>query len=423
MVKVAVVEIDLVGYSKSVKTVEAELGVKAVGELNNRIQKFIDDGIKAIGLDPAKVVIASNGDNAVLILDNADAAHKVARAVHASTKDYNASNVGSVQRRFRIGCAMGEIHQYSQNRDGRDTITGDVIARAYRLEAAASSGELLVDEEAFLNLSEELRKEYGGPENIAGKQHDDIFRGCHRCIFVPPLRVVENPFSQKGLWGYDDLFRRIFEHLGKNGSKALIGPTGYGKTEILQLIHRQGAERMSRDPRTFLYIDMNLVTDNASFFKELCLELEIEPCNSHDISRWLKKSGRSYVLCLDTVQVLTDEASFSLATRRWLRGVTEISDTPMQLIISSQIELRILFPDKPTETSPLADLFSAQTIFLKPWTETEIQRIISDRLKDTGVTFTSDQIETIYRKSGGIPKKVRSLAIDLYNQEVSRIYG
>jgi type II secretory pathway predicted ATPase ExeA len=234
-----------------------------------------------------------------------------------------------------------------------------------------------------------------------------------------PTSFPPNPFEQTGLWGCDELLRRIFEQLGKGGSQALIGPAGCGKSEILRAI----VARESDLKRPVLSLDMHLVRDEQSFFDRLCDCLEIELLDAvsrvpRQIERELKRRKQAHVLCLDEIHVLTDEAFFPLATRNWLKGMAD-AEYPLQLVVASQKDLRELFPDSPVRSSPLADFFSSQTVRLEPWSLEAVSSFVAHHLSGTEVTFTSAQMEDLHKKGGGRPRDVRSAAARLYDRVAS----
>jgi type II secretory pathway predicted ATPase ExeA len=237
-----------------------------------------------------------------------------------------------------------------------------------------------------------------------------------------PTAFPPNPFEQPGLWGCDELLRRIFEQLGKGGSQALIGPAGCGKSEILRTIVSRGESDLKRP---VLSLNMDLVRDERSFFVRLCHCLELEAGSElslmpMQIERELKRRKQAHVLCLDEIHVLTDESFFPLATRNWLKGMADAA-YPLQLVVASQKDLRELFPDSPVRSSPLADFFSSQTVRLEPWSLEAVSSFVAHHLSGTGVTFTSAQMEELHEKSGGRPRGVRSAAARLYSLTVARV--
>jgi hypothetical protein len=234
-----------------------------------------------------------------------------------------------------------------------------------------------------------------------------------------PTAFPPNPFEQSGLWGCDELLRRIFEQLGKGGSQALIGPAGCGKSEILRAIVRQGAARLGREEETFLYIDMRLIRDELGFFEELCTTLDIESCDQNQLRRKLLKTKRPYVLCLDTVHVLL-ESPFPKATPNWLRGMAEIPSSPLQLVVASRKDLQELATEH-NISSPLADFFAGQTERLDYWNLERVTDFVEEHLIGTGMTFTSEEIGDLHQEGCGRPRDIRSAAARLYDRIVSGV--
>jgi hypothetical protein len=234
-----------------------------------------------------------------------------------------------------------------------------------------------------------------------------------------PKSSQPNPFEQTGLWGCDELLRRIFEQLGKGGSQALIGPAGCGKSEILRAIVRQGAARLGREEETFLYIDMRLIRDELGFFEELCTTLDIESCDQNQLRRKLLKTKRPYVLCLDTVHVLL-ESPFPKATPNWLRGMAEIPSSPLQLVVASRKDLQELATEH-NISSPLADFFAGQTERLDYWNLERVTDFVEEHLIGTGMTFTSEEIGDLHQEGCGRPRDIRSAAARLYDRIVSGV--
>jgi energy-coupling factor transporter ATP-binding protein EcfA2 len=234
----------------------------------------------------------------------------------------------------------------------------------------------------------------------------------------PPKNFAPNPFEQPGLWGCDELLRRMFEQLGKGGSQALIGPTGCGKSEILQLIKQIGSERLGRSPDQFLYIDMHWICDATGFFDELGDQLNFGTDKPNDLRRRLAKANKSYVLCLDSIHVLRNETFFPDTTRNWLRGMAEMPGFPLQLVVSSQRQLRALFPDTSCISSPLADFFNGQTEYLSYWNEDQLQTVLAERLMSTEVNFETAQIKQLFEDTQGNPKAVREMAARLYDAKI-----
>jgi class 3 adenylate cyclase len=181
-----VLEVDLVSYSDIARALEESLDVEAVRLFEDQIQKFVDSGLAAVGVRRKDVVLGTAGDNAILIFDNAATMHRFADSVQRETVVHNSRKSFDLARRwFRMGAATGVVRFLPERR-----IVGTTIARAVRLEAAASKGQLVVDVETFEALPDQLKNFYGAEETISGKR-DERFRG-RRCTFVavPPENVV-----------------------------------------------------------------------------------------------------------------------------------------------------------------------------------------------------------------------------------------
>src|SRR5689334_17590782 len=86
---------------------------------------------------PYDVVLGTSGDNAVLILDDANTMHRFAEAVRQATVIHNRSKTVDLAKRwFRMGAATGIVEVDTSKR----RIVGITTARAVRLEAAAEKG-------------------------------------------------------------------------------------------------------------------------------------------------------------------------------------------------------------------------------------------------------------------------------------------
>ncbi|MGI0494541.1 AAA family ATPase [Alkalinema pantanalense CENA528] len=228
--------------------------------------------------------------------------------------------------------------------------------------------------------------------------------------------VATNPFDHTDLWGCDELLRQIFERLGKGGSQALIGPAGCGKSQILRAIVQQGSQQLNREDSTFFYIDMRLIRDEKGFFEELCTALDFEYCDQNQLRRKIIKTKRSHVLCLDTVHILL-EPPFPKATPNWLRGMAEMPNSPLQLVVASRKNLQELAHDY-SISSPFVDFFAGQTSILNYWSLASVEQFIQDKLIGTGVSFDQTIIYEVWKNTNGKPKEVREMVKRLYNAEI-----
>jgi class 3 adenylate cyclase len=169
-----VLELDLVGYSTICDNLEQGLDVNSVQQLNAQIQGFVDVGLKALNATRERTVMATAGDNAILAFEFPVDAHKFAEAVHTATREHNRTRKLPLAKRiFRIGTATGEIVMLPKPSGGFD-IAGTTIARAFRLEAKATPGGLLLDKATYDGLSSEQKLLYGSMMRVPGKR-DEMF--------------------------------------------------------------------------------------------------------------------------------------------------------------------------------------------------------------------------------------------------------
>jgi class 3 adenylate cyclase len=162
-----VLELDLASYTDIAVALEEALDVHAVRRFEDQIQAFVDDGLKAVGLERAQVVLGTAGDNAILVFESAELMHKFAATVQHACRDYNAGKTTQLARRwFRMGAATGMIEIDSESR----RIIGSTIARAVRLEAAAETGSMLIDPATYESLPKSLRHSYGWVQTVKGKR-------------------------------------------------------------------------------------------------------------------------------------------------------------------------------------------------------------------------------------------------------------
>ena len=174
-----ILEMDLVAYSDVARMLEENLNVAAVKEFQDQIQHFVDHGLTAVGLRRHDVVMATAGDNAILMFNDAATMHKFAQTVQENTLNYNNTrSIDLAKRWFRMGAATGSVLVIPTEH----RIVGSTIVRAVRLEAAAEIGQLVVDLPTFDALPDELSNVYGSVDVIKGKRNER-FEG-RRCTLI-----------------------------------------------------------------------------------------------------------------------------------------------------------------------------------------------------------------------------------------------
>jgi type II secretory pathway predicted ATPase ExeA len=312
-----------------------------------------------------------------------------------------------------------------------DEVPSDVqVAKAFEIDRSTVSNIRIPSEDRPVTRSS-LNKLFGALDLdlVKGrnyKQAKSVYDGAINRT-PPSTTTAPNPFGARQaiedptkFLGRQELLRQLFEELGKGGSRALIGPAGTGKSSILKMICQLGPEKLGRSASDFIDLDMHSVRDEDDFFEALCEELKIQPCKQRQIKRELTNRQRRYVLCLDEVHTLSNEAFFPEATRNWLKGMADLSNSPLQLVVASQRELRELFPDSPSRSSPLADFFDGQTTRVDCLTEAEVGLFLLQGLKGTGVTFEPGQMKSLWKVSQGNPKLLQRSAAVLYEEICGR---
>jgi hypothetical protein len=230
------------------------------------------------------------------------------------------------------------------------------------------------------------------------------------------LTDTPNPFGIVGrikdpahLFGRHELLRQLFEELGKNCNRSLVGESQVGKSSILAAVCALGPEYLQLPREAFIYLDMQIIHDENDFYEALCDNLGVPTCRGFKLARALR--GKRYILCLDEIEKMAKNR-FTGDEREELRGLADGSDAPFKLVIASRISLDRLFPDSVGMTSPLANICPQLDVL--PFPPVVARAFIVDRLKNTAVTFTKDEIDHIITQSGGYPAKLQEAAGTLF---------
>lgn len=167
-----IVELDLVGYSRIGGLLEQQIDAGLINELNEQILGFIRSGVAATGKSWADVVYLMTGDGAILGFDAAEQVYLFAKAVNDATREHNKNRDEHAKRYFRIGAAYGEV---ALERKGSEwKLAGMTVARAVRLEAAASSGCMMIDHATFNEMPARIAAAFSRPRLVRGKR-DEMF--------------------------------------------------------------------------------------------------------------------------------------------------------------------------------------------------------------------------------------------------------
>jgi len=237
--------------------------------------------------------------------------------------------------------------------------------------------------------------------------------------------ISSNPFiHQTGRIDDPQLFfcrdmeiKRVFEVLNSNGSIALIGEEGIGKSSLLSAICHQ-AENLLFSPRQPIYLDLNGVRDEDDFYTALCEEVGIHENQGTRLTRDLKKY--KLLLAIDNVGKMSCEG-FTPQLRGYLRGLAEGQNLPLKLIVAASKPLDKLFNDSQDEvnTSPFSGIFQQENI--KPWDAPIARSFIKARLAMTSVRFTEEEISQLIQESGGHPRRLMKLCYHNYARYVEDV--
>lgn len=233
-------------------------------------------------------------------------------------------------------------------------------------------------------------------------------------LLVVPERP--NPFLHTGrvtdparFVGRRALLRQLFEELHKGSSRALLGDAQIGKSSILSMVCRLGPARLDLPPERFVYLDMQLISDEGDFWDALCGGLGVDVVSGFRLERQIR--GRRYIVCIDEIEKM-HSASFPRSVREQLRGLADGDGAPLKLVIASRVPLDQIFPDAPGQTSPLSNLCPHVTV--PPFSAAECRDLITSRLAGTGVTFDEAEVDALIRESEGVPVRLLDRAAHLF---------
>jgi hypothetical protein len=212
------------------------------------------------------------------------------------------------------------------------------------------------------------------------------------------------------VFGRDREIAQALTFLRAGSSVALIGPAGVGKSSLLTKLLPVAPERLGLG-WTMALLDLQNVADEGDFYAALCTALGIPNCRGYALVQALR--GQHILLCLDEVEKMTWDG-FSRGMRSQLRGLAEVPDAPLKLVLAARTPLDRLFPDSEGMTSPLAGI--CLQVDIGPWDETTSSAFLQERLMTTGVGFSAEQMAELALRAGGYPARLVHLAFDLYKQ-------
>ncbi|MCA9874239.1 MAG: ATP-binding protein [Anaerolineales bacterium] len=296
------------------------------------------------------------------------------------------------------------------------------------------------------NLAESLTQEFGAVaediaavrealEQTATREQSEELKGMIQQVItlLKPAetandtilvnRDIQNPFGCTGkiqdLANYlvrQPLTNDVFAELEKGVSVSIVGESQSGKSSLLWYVCREGPAILQRPETDFLYLDMQLLSNDDDFFDYLCTESGVPLGRGYRLARALR--GRKIVLCIDEIEKMTWKG-FSRDIRTELRGLADGdgSQTPLTLVIAGRSPLNRLFPDSPNMTSPLAGICIQYDIL--PFTLVETEALVAQYLGETGLTLPNDLVTEAWRQSHGQPAQLQRALQAAY----SRFFG
>lgn len=192
-----IVVLDLVGYSKKVDQIEEQLSPKSVQDLNDQIQRLIDDALNKALVQRKDAKITTTGDGAILVFDAPLEANRFAEAVHRSCEAFNRGKTEPIaQKWFRIGAATGDV--FFLRGGGAQNLAGRTVGRATRLEAGGEAGQTLVDLATFEGLPSDEQQAYEATVEYIVEKHGMMIPARRRITIPKPElnRFVEPTINE-----------------------------------------------------------------------------------------------------------------------------------------------------------------------------------------------------------------------------------
>jgi class 3 adenylate cyclase len=195
---VTIVYVDLARYSQISSKLENDerLGPIATLLLKRQIRELVRRAVEAIDCSFDEAFIEGTGDGAILLFKNAVQADRFSTKLHElSQHEHNQHAQDDVDYRyFRIGVFTGDVV-----RSGREA-SGAAISFAARMETAAQTGEVVIDERTWCLLTSEQRQRYDDGEVVRIKKHDPP-TVAHRRKVIEPAPWDRDEFSARSWVG------------------------------------------------------------------------------------------------------------------------------------------------------------------------------------------------------------------------------
>jgi type II secretory pathway predicted ATPase ExeA len=196
----------------------------------------------------------------------------------------------------------------------------------------------------------------------------------------------------------------------RQGLTVIYGEVGHGKSTVLRHLYSEYAAR--EDCRVAFLPNPNYNTDLA-LLKAICGEFDLPRRRSmldqeHELRAFLLEAfgdDKNCVVFIDESQRLTGKV---LEIIRTLLNFETDSAKLIQIVLTGQLELRDRLRD-PSKKALRSRIFLSST--LDPLSLAETGEMIGFRCERAGVAnpFGSEAIETVYLRSGGVPRQILKL--------------
>ncbi len=323
---------------------------------------------------------------------------------------------------FRQLYAAGDLTILPQDAD-------DLLAKCWT-GSYPKDGQFSAEEEfaafvtVFQNVASDVRTV---PEIDANRKLDTIIEILTPAAVPVSSQVTPkmNPFGHTGIvsapyyFVREALTRKVVDELTKGQSVSITGERKFGKSSFLEYLRT--TDRLSNVFTDRHSLSLQSMRSDEQFYEALCYELSIpKQTSAFMLGRRLEKDNRSVLLCLDEIEAMLDGQSrsgktgFTLTLRHNLRHLTE--KKIITFAIASQLPLDHLFPDSPTQASPLANL--CVSVPMPTFSLNELQLFVQSQLGQNNVLLPL--LSEIYLQTGGRPAKFQQRLKNAYEDHYGR---
>ncbi|MCP5095145.1 MAG: AAA family ATPase [Chloroflexi bacterium] len=238
--------------------------------------------------------------------------------------------------------------------------------------------------------------------------------------------IVGHPIKRPtDFYGRYNQVVRFFEIIGgtQAQSVSILGVRRAGKTSFLQYVaHKDVMARYLPDPSnyTMVYVDVSSCKTPTQFYSRLLRRLKVKLGNPESVTLWKESPAGSatmydvesylcqfpdhrIVLLLDEFDQLRID-TFDQDFLTELRAMTSVLDYDLACVTASYWDLyylgnKIGLPP----TSPFYNIFYPSSIYLSGLEEAEVETLIRNPIKDSGIEFSSDDVKEIRKLAGNLP--------------------